>query len=89
MKLGVSHHALVDGALNAEKPLVFVMGNRKDDDEQGSKKRKHDGSNRKGNSVSIKNFGAYVQPTKIKSSTKLVIGWRVRRLITCCFTPPG
>ena len=71
----------MDGNLTSEKPLAFVLDNRKnpDDDEEGNKKkRKKDTTNRKGNGVTYKNFGAFVQTSKIKASTKLLIGWRVR-----------
>jgi len=82
----------VDGNLTSEKPLAFVLDNRKnpDDDEEGSKTKKRkkdkDTANRKGNAVTYKNFGAFVQTSKLKASTKLLIGWRVRpqvSLVSC------
>ena len=78
---------MVDGNLTAEKPLAFVLDNRKnldDGEEVNKKKRKKDATNRK-NGVTYKNFGAYVQTSKIKASTKLLIGWRVRPLFHADF----
>lgn len=95
VKLSVGHHSLVDGNLTSEKPLAFVLDNRKnpDDDEEGSKTKKRkkdkDTANRKGNAVTYKNFGAFVQTSKLKASTKLLIGWRVRpqvSLVSCWFS---
>ena len=78
VKLGASHHSLVDGAITSEKQLVFVLDHREADDGEEKKKRKR--GEKKKDGPSFKNFGAYVQPTKIKGSQKLLVGWRARRI---------
>lgn len=78
VKLTVSHHTLADNSVRSEKPLVFVMDNKRpEDEEKGTKKRKR-GENKSKPGPNFKNFGSCLQTTKIKGSSKLVIGWRAR-----------
>ena len=84
VKLGLSHHSISDGAVQQDKQLVFVLDNRSSEEEP--KKRKRGAKGNKGNKgnkggPTFKNFGAYVQPTKIKGCSKLEIGWRIRQMI--------
>jgi hypothetical protein len=78
VKLGVSHHTLIDGNVQLEKQLVFVM-DAKTLDEPETKKRKKAEKSKSG--PNFKNFGAYLQCAKVKSSSKLTIGWRARRML--------
>ena len=82
MKLGVSHHTLAENAISLDKPLVFVLDNRKDpEEEEKNKKRKRGEKNKGSGGPTFKNFGSYVQTTKIKGSSKIAIGWRARRMV--------
>jgi len=81
VKLGVSHHTLEENAVRSDKPLVFVLDNRKDpEEEEKNKKRKRGEKNKGSGGPTFKNFGAYVQTIKIKGSSKISIGWRVRHI---------
>ena len=59
------------------------MGHKKESEEgeegkeKGGKKRKRE---KKGAGATVKNFGSYVQISKLKQSTMLVVGWRTRLL---------
>ncbi len=71
----VSHHKTVLGdspVLEPETPLVFVLEFK--DDDEGTKKKKR----KKGDDVTMKNFGAKVSASRMKQSSKFVIGWRCR-----------
>ncbi|CAL1126565.1 unnamed protein product [Cladocopium goreaui] len=85
VKLGVSHHTLEENAVRSDKPLVFVLDNRKDpEEEEKNKKRKRGEKNKGSGGPTFKNFGAYVQTIKIKGSSKISIGWRVRHIFEKC-----
>ena len=80
VKIGVSHHTLADGNVQSDKQLVFVLDHRSLEEGETKKRKKNaDGTKRK-NGPSFKNFGAYLQPSKIKASSKLIIGWRARQM---------
>ena len=79
--MGISHHSLVDSVPQSDKPLVFLLDHKKDSEEgeekEKGKKRKKE---KKGSGVTVKNFGSFVQISKLKQSTMLVVGWRARQL---------
>lgn len=79
VKLGISHHTMVDDNIQSEKQLVFVLDNRNLDEgeEKPKKRKKGDPKEKKG--PNFKNFGCYIQPNKIKGSAKLLVGWRARQ----------
>ena len=73
---------MIDGNVQQEKQLVFVM-DAKTADENETKKRKKAETKKQG--PNFKNFGAYLQCAKVKWSSKLIIGWRARRLVVWDF----
>ena len=79
VKLGVSHHSLVDDNIQSEKQLVFVLDNRNVDDGEEKPKKRKKGEPKEKKGPNFKNFGFYIQPSKIKGSAKLLIGWRARQ----------
>ena len=79
VKIKVSHHTLADGAISSDKALVFVLDPPKDPDAQAGK-RKRGSKNAKKDGPTAKNFGARVNPVKMKATPKFTIGWRVRFL---------
>ncbi|CAL1131960.1 unnamed protein product [Cladocopium goreaui] len=78
----ISHHTMTaeDPNPKPEKALVFVLDEVKDEPEgQGqdgkSKKRKRKSA---GFQPTAKNFGSRISINKVKSASKIVIGWRCR-----------
>ena len=71
----------MDSVPQSDKPLVFLLDHKKDSEEgeekEKGKKRKKE---KKGSGVTVKNFGSFVQISKLKQSTMLVVGWRARQL---------
>ena len=82
VKLGASHHVIVDGNVTQDKQLVFVLDHRDQGEGEEKEKKKRKRGEKKKDGPSFKNFGAYVQPAKIKTSQKILVGWRARPL---CF----
>ena len=82
----MSHHSLEESAVRSDKPLVFVLDNRKDQEEEDKNRKRKRGEKNKGagSGPTFKNFGCYVQTTKIKGSSKISIGWRMRRILDGC-----
>eukprot|EP00435_Cladocopium_sp_Y103_P023953 s3522_g5.t2 len=81
----VSHHTMSADEPNPkpEKALVFVLDEVKDEpDGQGkdgkSRKRKRKSDKTGGFQPTAKNFGSRVAINKMKSASKLVVGWRCR-----------
>ena len=80
VKVKLTHHSITDAlAVTSEKALVFVMDPPKDDAPDGkkSKKKKKGG---KSEGPTAKNFGAKLSIDKLKSSSRFIIGWRMRLL---------
>ena len=79
VKLEVSHHIQQDENWTSSKPLVFVM----DETPEVPKKTKKRSKN--GSTMTSKNFGAFMNISKIKTcATTLLVAWRCR-LLDCTF----
>ena len=92
VKLGISHHSLEEnnGNVQSAKALVFVLDNRRDPEEGEEKPRKRKRGEKgktTGANYNFKNFGAFVQTSKIKGSSKILIGWRTRHLLNAFLLP--
>lgn len=74
VKLKLSHHSLTDNSVSCNKPLVFVMDPSKDPDAEGKKRKKK----KKADGPTAKNFGSKLCTEKVKSSNRIVVGWRLR-----------
>lgn len=75
MKVGVSHHKiLADGSLESTKELVFVMDPLKD----AAVKKEEPERKRSKTTLNIKNFGAKLDVSKAKASSKISLAWRTR-----------
>ena len=72
VKLEVSHHQKVDGGWKTTKPICFVL------DELQAEKKKPKKNKKAG--VTSKNFGAYINISKLKSVPSVVLAWRCRSL---------
>jgi len=72
VKLEVSHHQKVDGGWKTTKPICFVL------DELQAEKKKPKKAKKAG--VTSKNFGAYINISKLKSVPSVVLAWRCRSL---------
>lgn len=83
MGVKISHHSTSAEVphVTAEKPLVFVMDEPKDDAEpEEQKKKKKKRKSTKGSKFvpNAKNFGSRISIIKFKSSQKVLCGWRCR-----------
>lgn len=58
-----------------DKPLCFLLDERKDQEEN---KKGRKGKKKKDNNPTFKNFGSRVNVSKLKGTSKLIIGWRIR-----------
>ena len=72
---------MMAGNVQLDKPLVFVLDHRtsEDGEEKQPKRRRKSDNNKTKSGPNFKNFGAFVQPSKLKASGKLVIAWRSRQ----------
>lgn len=76
----VSHHELQDGQWQSVKPLVFVLDEPKE--EKTKRERGKSQKNKGGPQMTIKNFGAWISVTKLKTCSDTVsIVWRCRSLV--------
>ncbi|CAK9032535.1 unnamed protein product [Durusdinium trenchii] len=82
--LKMSHHVFTgtgeQKVLQADKPLCFLLDERKEQegDEKKGKKKKGKKKQKQDQSPTFKNFGALLNLAKLKGNSKLVIGWRMR-----------
>lgn len=83
----VSHHAFSgtgdQKVLQPDKPLCFLLDERKGGQDEEKKKPKKEGKKgkpkKKDQQVpTFKNFGALLNVAKLKGVSKMVIGWRMR-----------
>ena len=87
MNIKISQHTLSSGEeanLSPDKPLCFLLDERKnqDDDAGGNKKKKKKKEKKDGPAPpTFKNFGSFVNVSKMKNAGKLTIGWRVRHRV--------
>ena len=72
VKLEVSHHQKVDGGWKTVKPICFVLDELQPEPKKSKKK--------KSNTITSKNFGAYINVSKLKSVPSLLLAWRCRSL---------
>lgn len=77
-KLEVSHHKLQDDKCTNVKPIVFIM------DDPPQPKVKKQKKTKDSVSITTKNFGSWINVSKIKTcSDTFKIGWRCRFLDNC------
>lgn len=73
VKIELSHHNRdSDGSLTLDKALVFILDESDDGQTEGKKSKK------KKNTISTKNFGAFLSISALKSAENLLLVWRCR-----------
>lgn len=75
VKVELTHHELVDFEWKNTKSLVFVMDELVDPVKKEGKRRKT-----KGPEYTSRNFGAFMNISKLKNCTALTLAWRIRPL---------
>lgn len=76
VKIQISHHTLEGTDIASSKEIVFIMDEPKGAEPKKGRKKKTTADAKP--SVSIKNFGAHVQVSKLKDVATLTLCWRCR-----------